>query len=158
MICGRCTGDYLLCLKKEIIKKIKFPEGFKRNYNFQFKVSKEWNFFYIPKIGAYVASHRSTGKDRLTTTIEKNANEFIEWIDDYLNIFGDDTQKMCPNRMERWFRERGVLCILAGRKKEGIKCLLKGLEYNFFSYKSWTYLTLSIIWPGLIKWRVRKMV
>ena len=158
MICGRCTGDYIFCIKKEVIKKIKFPEGFRRNYNFQYKVSKENDFFYIPKIGLYIASQRETGKDRLTTTIEKNAEAFIEWVDDYLDLFSDDTLRLCPQYMERWYREKGILLILANKKKEGIKNLFTGLKYNFFAYKSWVYIFCAIFNPGLIKRRVSKMV
>jgi glycosyltransferase involved in cell wall biosynthesis len=158
MICGRCTGDYIFCIKKEVVKKIKFPEGFKRNYNFQYKVAKENDFFYIPKIGLYIASHRTTGKDRLTTTIEKNALAFVEWVDDYLHLFGEDTLKICPQYMERWYREKGVLYILANNRKEGIKYLLKGLKYKPLSYKTWIYIVCAIFFPNLIKWRVGKMV
>lgn len=158
MICGRCTGDYIFCIKSEVIKKIKFPEGFRRNYNFQYKISKENDFFYIPKIGLYIASHRTTGKDRLTTTIEKNAESFVEWIDDYLELFSADTLKICPQYMERWYREKGILLLLANKKLEGIKFLFKGLRYKLFSYKTWVYILCSIFCPQLIKWRVSKMV
>lgn len=157
LICGRCIGDYLFCLKNEVIKKIKFPEGFKRNYNFQYKVSKENDFFYIPKVGLYVASHRSSGVDRITRTVEKNALAFIEWIDDYIKLFGEDTLKICPQYIERWYREKGVLYILADKKKEGIKYLFKGLRYSPFSYKSWFYIIFSILFPKLIKWRISRM-
>ncbi len=158
VICGGFTGDYLFCFKNEIVKKIKYPEGFKRNYNYLYKVSKECDFFYIPKVGLYITSHRATGTDRLTRTIEKNAEYFIEWVDDYLRLFGEDTLRICPQYMERWYRERGVLCVLANKKKQGIKWLFKGLRYKPFSYKTWIYIFSAIFYPGAIKQHVGRMV
>jgi len=157
VLCGGFTGDYLFCFKNEIVKKIKYPEGFKRNYNYLYKVSKEYDFFYIPKVGLYITAHRTTGNDRLTRTIEKNAEYFIEWVDDYVRLFKEDTLKVCPQYMERWYREKGVLNVLAGKRKEGLVWLLKGLKYKPFSYKSWFYIIFSILAPWAVRQRARRM-
>ena len=154
-ICNPRTKDHLPCLKKKVTEEAKLPENF-RNYAFYYKIARKWNFFYIPKIGLYVSSQRPGGSDRIMATIEENASKFIEGIDDYLKNFRQDTLKLCPRKMEGWLRNRGVMCILDDRKKEGIECFLKGLRYKFFSYKSWIYLILSIVCPILIKWNIRR--
>jgi hypothetical protein len=156
MLCSECIGDYIHCFKKEVVDAVKFPENIKRNDQiFYLEAAKKWDYFYIPRVGVYCYSSHS---GRVTANVSKDKEDWISGIDFYLKVFSGDILKLCPKRMDGWLRSRAILCVVAGRKKEGIKYFLKALRYNFFSYKTWAYFILTIIRPSLIKWIVQKTI
>ncbi|MDD5433086.1 MAG: glycosyltransferase family 2 protein [Candidatus Pacebacteria bacterium] len=147
IICSPHIGDHLPCIKRSSLS-VRFPENVKRNTNiFYDALARDCNFFCIPATGLYCSL---ASGDRITKNIKKDAEEWILGIDEYIRIFKADIERLCPKKMNQWLRSRGIMCILAGRRKEGVDSFLKALKYDFLSIKTWIYLVSASFFPRFI--------
>lgn len=142
LICNnQSIGDPLPFVKRCVFEKIPYDTHVLRN------MSVIWHQFFritdVLVLDIYLAICHISVSDRITMNRVRDANLWVEGVQEYLNLFSDDIRACCPSKLSFHYRSLGIYQFLALDVTNSRKSFIEAIKINPFEIKSLLYLLAS---------------